>query len=88
MKNKLDRITSYLKNNKLFIFKYFGKPIYTFFIALLPITVLFAMAFDWGRWVNISYVFLALIYFQLILNNYLILDIKKLRQNFLYKIKN
>ncbi len=78
---------SYLKNNKLFIFKYFGKPINTFFIALLPITVLFAMAFDWGRWVNISYVFLALIYFQLILNNYLILDIKKLRQNFLYKIK-
>ena len=78
---------SYLKNNKLFIFKYFSKPINTFFIALLPITVLFAMAFDWGRWVNISYVFLALIYFQLILNNYLTLDIKKLRQNFLYKIK-
>ena len=78
---------SYLKNNKLFIFKYFAEPINLFFITLLPITVLFAMAFDWGRWVNISYVFLALIYYQLILNNYLILDAKKIRQNFLYKIK-
>ncbi len=78
---------SYLKNNKLFIFKYFSEPINTFSLSLLPIIVLFAMAFDWGRWVNISYVFLALIYFQLILNNYLILDVKKLRQNFLYKIK-
>ena len=78
---------SYLKNNKLFIFKYFDELINPFFIALLPVAVLFAMAFDWGRWVNISYVFLALIYFQLMLNNYLILDVKKLRQNFLYKIK-
>ena len=78
---------SYLKNNKLFIFKHFAELINPFFIALLPVAVLFAMAFDWGRWVNISYVFLALIYFQLMLNNYLILDVKKLKQNFLYKIK-
>ena len=78
---------SYLKNKKLFMFKNFKKPIHIFYIACLPITVLFAMGFDWGRWVNIFYVISALIYFQLLTKNFLILDFEKLRKNFLYKIE-
>ena len=78
---------SYLKNKQLFLFKYFKKPISFFYIASLPILILFAMGFDWGRWVNISYTVLSLIYFQLLIKNYFILDFEKLKKNFLYKIK-
>ena len=78
---------SSLKNKNLFLFKNFNKLISTFYIALLPIALLFAAGFDWGRWVNISYVMLALIYYKLLLNNHLILNFDKLRQHFLYKIK-
>ena len=77
---------SRLKNEKLFLFKNLKKPIHVFYIACLPITVLFAMGFDWGRWVNIFYVVSALIYFQLLIKNFLILDFEKLRKNFIYKI--
>ena len=79
--------SSSLKNKNLFIFKNFKKLISTFYIGLLPIILLFAAGYDWGRWVNISYVILALVYYKLLLNNHLILNFEKLRQNFLYKIK-
>jgi len=78
---------SSLKNKNLFLFKNFNKLISTFYIALLPIILLFAAGYDWGRWVNISYVMLALIYYKLLLNNHLILNFDQLRQNFIYKIK-
>ena len=58
---------SKLNNKKLFLFKNFNNPINTFYLGVLPVSVLFAMGFDWGRWVNIFYVILALIYFQLFL---------------------
>ena len=45
------------------------------------------MGFDWGRWVNITYVILALIYFKLLLDKHFILNYEKLKKNFLYKIK-
>ena len=54
---------------------------------MFPIPVLFAMGFDWGRWVNVSYVILAITYFRLLLKSFLILNFEKLKQNFLYKIK-
>ena len=79
--------SSSLKNKNLFIFKKFNKPIFTFYIALLPVILLFAAGYDWGRWVNISYVMLALIYYKLLLNNHLILNFEKLKKHFLYKIK-
>ena len=79
--------SSSLKNKNLFIFKNFKKLISTFYIGLLPIILLFAAGYDWGRWVNISYVILVLVYYKLLLNNHLILNFEKLRQNFLYKIK-
>ena len=60
---------------------------YVSFLGVLPVSVLFAMGFDWGRWVNIFYVILALIYFQLLIKEHLTLNLETLRQNFLYKIK-
>ena len=45
------------------------------------------MGYDWGRWVNITYVILALVYFNLLINNHLSLNIEKLNQSFFYKIK-
>ncbi len=78
---------SSLKNKKLFLFKNFSQPIYTFYLTLPFILALFAIGYDWGRWVNISYVILALIYFKLILNKYLIINYENLRRNFLYRIK-
>jgi len=78
---------SVLKNKNLFLFKYFKKPINFFCISLLPIIILFAMGYDWGRWVNVTYVVLAIIYFHLLKKRYLILDYQKLKKNFTYQIK-
>ena len=79
---------SQLKNKNLFLFKNFNNPINTFYLGIFPVSVLFAMGFDWGRWVNIFYVILVLIYFQLLIKKHLILDLEKLRENFIYKIKS
>ena len=78
---------SSLKNKKLLLFNKFNKLIYTFLIGLLPVVLLFAFGFDWGRWVNITYVILIIIYFKLLSNNYLVLNLKNCRKNFIYKIK-
>ncbi len=81
-----------IKNSSLkiknLIFSYFFKSLLKlFWICLLPVTILFAMGFDWGRWVNITYVFLALIYFKLLTDNHIEINSKNLEQSFLYKIK-
>ena len=78
---------SSLSNKNLFLFKFFQKPIYFFSISLLPVIILFGMGYDWGRWVNVTYVILAIIYFYLINKNYLVLNKEKLEDNFIYKIK-
>ena len=45
------------------------------------------MGYDWGRWVNISYVMLFLTYMSLLPKKELILDNEKLEKNFFNKIK-
>ena len=77
---------SSLKNQNLIFFKYFKKPFIPFLICLLPVLLLFAMGFDWGRWVNITYVILALIYYQLLINKELILNFSRIKREFFYKI--
>ena len=77
---------SSLKDQNLIFLKYFKKPFIPFLICLLPVTLLFAMGYDWGRWVNITYVILALIYFRLLINKELILDFVKLKNEFFYKL--
>ena len=79
--------SSFLKNKKLLFFKLFNKQTNLLLICLLPALLLFAMGYDWGRWVNITYVFLALIYFKLLIDNHIVLNFKNLEQNFLYKIR-
>ena len=78
---------SSLKNKNLVLFKFFEKPIIIILISLLPIIILFAMGYDWGRWVNVTYVMLALTYFHLLKRGDFILNYKKLENNLIYKIK-
>ena len=77
---------SSLRDQNLMFLRYFKKPIFPFLICLLPVTFLFAMGYDWGRWVNITYVILALIYYRLLINKELILNFAKLKKELFYKI--
>ena len=58
-----------------------------FLFLLSPILLLFAMGYDWGRWVNISYVMSLITYFYLYKNNFITLDTKKLNLNKLNLLK-
>lgn len=78
---------SSLKNKNLLFFNYFTRPLTLFYICLSPVIILFAMGFDWGRWVNITYVILVLIYYKLLIDGHLIINFKKLKISLLYKIK-
>ena len=78
---------SFLKNKNLVFFRFFKKPIILILISLLPIIILFAMGYDWGRWVNVTYVMLVLTYFHLLKSSNFILNYKKLENNLLYRIK-
>ena len=84
---KLLIYNSELKKKDLIIFRYFKNILTPFLICLIPVFLLFAMASDWGRWVNITYVFFALIYFKLLLTNDIVLNLIKLKKGFIYKIK-
>ena len=75
-----------VKKNLLF-FRFFKKPTNLIYLSLLPVVVLFAMGYDWGRWVNVTYVILVLTYFHLFNKKYLILNYRKLSTNIIYKIK-
>ena len=61
-------------NNTLFYFKNFGNLLTPIAIMLAPVILLFAMGYDWGRWVNISYVFSVIFYFYLYKNKLILLD--------------
>ena len=52
-----------------------------FLFLLSPVLLLFAMGYDWGRWVGISYIMSLITYFYLYKNNFIILDTKKLNLN-------
>ena len=77
---------SKLKLKKIFFFDKFKSLLIPLIILLSPIILLFAMGYDWGRWVNISYVFSNLFYFYLYKNN--MISIKILYPTFLKKIIN
>ncbi len=42
--------------NKIFFLDKFNNLLFLYLILLSPVIFLFAMGYDWGRWVNISYV--------------------------------
>ncbi len=73
-----------LKNSnlkqKIIFFQNFENLIYPVLISLIPVIILFAMGYDWGRWVSITYVFTAIFYFYLYKKNYIFLN-KSLEKN-------
>ena len=58
-----------------------------FLFLLSPVLLLFAMGYDWGRWVSISYIMSLITYFYLYKNSFIILDTKKLNLNKLNLLK-
>tara|TARA_Y100000389_G_scaffold199890_1_gene239201 strand:- start:781 stop:2040 length:1260 start_codon:yes stop_codon:yes gene_type:complete len=78
---------SKLKNTKLFYFKYFNNLLFPTALMFLPVVLLFAMGFDWGRWVNISYVFVIVFYVYLFKENYVLLE-KNFCNTKIYKTLN
>jgi len=77
---------SKLKLKKIFFFDQFNSLLIPQLILISPVLLLFAMGYDWGRWVNISYVFSSLFYFYLYKNNFI--SIKIIYPTFLKKIIN
>ena len=45
-------------------------------VCVIPVIILFGMGYDWGRWVNITYVFLALVYFKLLIDSRIEINFK------------
>ena len=78
---------SSVNNKKLIFFRNFDNLLLPFCIATSPVILLFAMGYDWGRWVNISYVILVIIILNLIKSQKIILNLKSLEKNLIYKIK-
>ena len=56
---------SSLKNTNIIFFKSFKTLLASHLLILSPVIVLFAMGYDWGRWVNISYTFSIIFYIYL-----------------------
>ena len=77
---------SKLKSKKIIFLKKFNL-LSLFLFLLSPVLLLFAMGYDWGRWVNISYVMTLITFFYLYKNNFIILDTKQLNLNRLNLLK-
>ena len=77
---------SKLKTEKIIFLKKFNL-LSVFLFLLSPVLLLFAMGYDWGRWVNISYVMTLITFFYLYKNNFIILDTKQLNFNRLNLLK-
>ena len=78
---------SSFKNNQLILFGRFKNLLSPILLCLSPVILLFAMGYDWGRWVNISYVFSILFYLYLYKNNEIILNKNFLDNRFLNFLK-
>ncbi len=76
-------LNSKLKNRNL-IFKW--NLLSIFLVLLSPVLLLFAMMYDWGRVVNISYTIAFLSFIYLLKNELIIIDFKKLRKGRLNQV--
>ena len=77
---------SKLKDKNLIFFKNFNNLLIPFLFILSPVLVLFAMGYDWGRWVNISYVFSIISYVYLYKKRKIFISENKIRNNKLNKV--
>ena len=78
---------SSFKSNQIIFFKNFKNLLSPILLCLSPAILLFAMGSDWGRWVNISYIFSILFYLHLYKNNKIILNKNFLSNKFLSFLK-
>ena len=78
---------SKINNNNLILIKNFSSLYKILVLSLVPVSLLFAMGFDWGRWVNISYVFLFIVFFQLFKHKKISIDFESIHNTFIYKLK-
>ncbi len=79
---------SYTQFKNLIFFKNFEKFLFPSIFLLSPIILLFAMGYDWGRWVNIGYFFSATLYFYLLKNEKIVLDVKLINNKFYQVLEN
>ena len=77
---------SKLKTEKIIFLKKFNL-LSVFLFLLSPVLLLFAMGYDWGRWVNISYIMTLITFFYLYKNNFIILNTTQLNFNRLNLLK-
>ena len=75
-------------NTNLIFFKYFKNLFFPTSIILLPVIILFAMGYDWGRWVNISYFFTIIFYLGLYKKNIVVLNKKLFEKKYLKYLEN
>ena len=79
---------STLKNPNLLFFKFFKNLFVPISLILAPVILLFAMGYDWGRWVNISYVFALIFYLYLFKNQKINLNKSFLKKKKFRYLKN
>ena len=77
---------SKLKDKNLIFFKNFNNLLIPFLFILSPVLVLFAMGYDWGRWVSISYVFSIISYVYLYKKRKIFISENKIQNNKLNKV--
>ena len=69
-------------------FKLFKNLLLPNSLILSPVIILFAMGYDWGRWVNISYVFSIIFFFYLYINKIIFLNENFLKNKYLKFLNN
>ena len=72
--------------NKTFLLNKFNNLLIPYLVLLSPVILLFAMGYDWGRWVNISYVFSIISFIYIYKNNLIILSTKFLKKKLIKNI--
>ena len=72
--------------SKIFFLDKFNNLLFPYLILLSPVILLFAMGYDWGRWVNISYVISIISFIYIYKNNLIILSEKFLSNKLLKNI--
>ena len=79
---------SSLIDSNLIFFKYFKNLFFPISIILFPVILLFAMGYDWGRWVNISYFFTIIFYLNIYKKKKTIFNEVLLKNKYLKYLEN
>tara|TARA_Y100001958_G_C21128841_1_gene470761 strand:- start:296 stop:1090 length:795 start_codon:yes stop_codon:yes gene_type:complete len=73
--------------NKTFIFSFFNQSLFKIFLIILsPISLLFLMGYDWGRWVNITYTLTFITYLFFFKKGIIEIEFSKLKKNLINRL--